>query len=73
MNNHYYKKILNIQLKNFQRKNNDFICNYIKVLEKKTNKKIKNEINNSYVAMSNLLTSVTIFSIVTSVFINSSY
>lgn len=73
MNNHYYKKILNIQLKNFQRKNNDFICNYIKVLEKKTTKKIKNEINNSYVAMSNLLTSVTIFSIVTSVFINSSY
>ena len=73
MNNHYYKKILNIQLKNFQRKNNDFISNYIKVLEKKTNKKIKNEINNSYVAMSNLLTSVTIFSIVTSVFINSSY
>ena len=73
MNNHYYRKILNIQLKNFQRKNNDFICTYIKVLEKKTNKKIKNEINNSYVAMSNLLTSVTIFSIVTSVFINSSY
>jgi hypothetical protein len=73
MNNHYYKKILNIQLKNFQRKNNDFICNYIKVLEKKTTKKIKNEINNSYVAMSNLITSVTIFSIGTFVFINSSY
>jgi hypothetical protein len=53
MNN--FKKILNLRLNAFERKNNNFIINYMKILERKNAKNIDIK-TTTYTYISNIIT-----------------
>lgn len=63
------KRFFNIQLKRLERNNNKFITDYIKILEKKNNKKIKEVNTNLLNYISNIFCSITIGTLITSVYI----
>lgn len=64
------KRLFNIQLKRFEKNNNKFIIDYIKILEKKTNNNIRKEINNIYNEQINSIGFGIIFSYCCIVYLN---
>ena len=65
------KRFVNIQLKRLERNNNKFIIDYIKILEKKNNKKIKEVNTNLLNYISNIFGSITLGTLITTVYIYS--
>lgn len=61
------KRVFNIQLyKRLERNNNKFIIDYIKVLEKKTNKRINNEIKNIFSTFKDIFLCIGVSFVITS-------
>jgi len=65
------KRFVNIQLKRLERNNNKFIIDYIKILEKKNNKKIKEVNTNLLNYIDNIFGSIAFGSLITTVYIYS--
>jgi hypothetical protein len=63
------KRFVNIQLKRLERTNNKFIIDYIKILEKKHNNKIKEANNKLLNHISNIFGTITLGIIITDVYL----